>query len=72
MVLSQVELWQQASFRDRPVLIITKKQNTSRGYLHSVDSKNHACNGLLRSTSQILVDGERRKCNVSCVTGVGS
>jgi hypothetical protein len=32
MVLSQVELWQQASCGDRPVVIITKEQNTSRGY----------------------------------------
>jgi hypothetical protein len=54
MALVQLELWQQASCGDRPVVIITKEQNTSRGYLHSVDSKSYACNDLLRSKSLSL------------------
>ena len=49
---SQMNLWQQAPCGDRPVVIITKEKNSSRGYLHSVDSKSYACNGLLRSTSK--------------------
>jgi hypothetical protein len=57
MALSQMNLWQQAPCGDRPVVIITKEKNSSRGYLHSVDSKSYACNGLLRSTSQSIVGG---------------